>query len=128
MPRWDVLVVEDEPVVRGAVERILSAEGFRVAVTEDAEAALTHPAADECQVVLSDLVLPRQSGLDLLRALGERRPDLPVVIMTGYASAEAMARARECGASAFLPKPFDEAELLDATKGAMADVSARRES
>jgi len=122
---WDVLVVEDEPVVRGAVERVLSAQGLRVATAPDAESALAHPAARACRVVVCDLVLPGLSGLDVLRTLGETRPELPVVIMTGYASQDAMARARDAGASSFLPKPFDEEELSSAVRSALDAANGR---
>ena len=122
---WDVLVIEDEDVVRAAVERVLTAQGLRVATARDAEAALAHPAARRCRVVVCDLVLPGLSGLDVLRTLGETRPELPIVIMTGYASQDAMARACDAGASSFLPKPFDEEELSCAVRSALEAAEGR---
>ncbi len=109
---WDVLVVDDEPVVREGVRRVLGAAGLRVAAVADARSAVLHPAFATCRVVLCDLMLPDSSGMDLLRALRAARPDLPVVMITGYATSENAERALAAGASEVLMKPFEESELL----------------
>jgi DNA-binding NtrC family response regulator len=116
---WDVLIADDEEVVRKAVQRLLGAEGLRVATAADARSALAHPAVAGCRLVLCDLMLPDQSGLDLLRALRAARPGLPIVLMTGYVTAENAAAALAAGAAGFLPKPFDETELLAAVQSAL---------
>ena len=116
---WDVLIADDEEVVRKGVQRVLGAEGLRVAAAADARSALTHPAAASCRLALCDLMLPDQSGLDLLRALRAARPGLPVVLMTGYVTADNAAAALAAGAVGFLPKPFDETELLAAVQSAL---------
>lgn len=118
-PRWDVLVVDDEAVVRNGVSKILEAEGLRVAAAGDAAAALRHPALVSCRLVLCDLVLPDTSGIELITLLRHRRPGLPVVLITGYATGEQEALARGAGAVAFLAKPFDESELLLTVRGAL---------
>lgn len=117
---WDVLVVDDEPVVREGIRLILRASGYRVAIVADAESALDHPALVACRIVLCDLMLPGLSGIELLQKLRLARPGLPVVMITGYGTAENEARALEAGVSGFLPKPFTEGELLDAVRGALA--------
>jgi CheY-like chemotaxis protein len=116
---WDVLVVDDEPVVREGIRLLLRAAGMRAATVADAESALTHPAAGACQLVLCDLMLPGLSGIELLRTLRAARPGLPVVMITGYGTAENEARALEAGVSGFLAKPFTESELLDAVRRAL---------
>ena len=119
--RWDVLVIDDEPVVRDAVQRVLAEEGLRVAAAADGESGLAHPAVATCRLVLLDLMLPDRSGTDVLRALQAARPDLPVVIITGYATGESGRRALEAGASDYLPKPFEAAELLAVVRRALGD-------
>jgi len=109
---WDVLVVDDEPVVGDAIRRILGAQGLRVAVARDAGSALAHPALAVCRLVLCDLMLPDRPGTELCGAIHSTRPELPVVAITGYATTVQNARAMEAGASDFLAKPFDEDELL----------------
>lgn len=119
--RWDVLVIDDAPVVLDAINRVLAEEGLRVAVAADGESALAHPAAATCRLVLLDLMLPDRSGVDVLRAFRGRRPDLPVVIITGYATRESARRAVEEGAADYLPKPFEESELLAVVRRALGD-------
>ena len=110
--RADVLVVDDEPVVVDAIRMVLGAIGLNVARASNAEAALAHPALDSCRLALVDVMLPGPSGLDLLELLRRRRPDLPIVLITGYATPAIAERAREANA-AFLAKPFDDVELVD---------------
>lgn len=110
--RPDVLLVDDEEVVRDGARRILEAHGLQVAVAADARSALTHPALQRCRAVLCDLILPDGSGTDLLRAIHRLRPGLPVVLITGYATLDQEEQARRAGATGFLTKPFDDSELL----------------
>jgi DNA-binding NtrC family response regulator len=118
---WDVLVVDDEAVVCAAIRRVLEAEGLRVATAEDGASALAHPAASSCRMVLCDLMLPDRSGIEVIRALRESRPQLPVVVTTGYATPEQSGRAFEAGACMFLAKPFEESELIDIVRRALGE-------
>ena len=107
-----VLVVDDEPVVRRFASRVLAAEGFGVLEAADGESALrlilggtVDPAC-----VVSDVIMPRLNGVQLLQSLSTDRPDLPVILLSGYAAAELERRgiAAPCGV---LAKPFPP-ELL----------------
>ena len=113
---WDVLIVDDEEVVREGVRRILEAQGLRVAVAPDAASTLSHPALHRCRLVLCDLILPDRPGTDLIRLLRRVRPDLPVIMITGYATTDHEEQARQAGAAGFLTKPFEESELLEAVR------------
>jgi CheY-like chemotaxis protein len=115
----DVLVVDDEAVVRDGVTRILGASGLTVAAAADGRSALVHPALRTCRIAFCDLVLPDLSGIEVVAGLRRARPDLPVVVITGYATADSLKRAVEAGAAGVLPKPFDEAELLAALRHAL---------
>jgi DNA-binding NtrC family response regulator len=119
MTECDVLVIDDEPVVRAAVRRVLEANGLRVATADDGGLGLASPALASCRLVLCDLMLPDRSGMEVLSELARRRPGLPVVIITGYATPDHAARAREAGAADFLAKPFEAKELMDAVRGAL---------
>jgi len=107
-----VLVVDDEPVVRRFASRVLAAEGFGVLEATDGESALRLilGGAVDPACVVSDVVMPRLNGVELLRTLSNDRPDLPVILMSGYATAELARRgiALPCGV---LAKPFPP-ELL----------------
>jgi DNA-binding NtrC family response regulator len=115
----DVLVIDDEPVVREAVRRVLERDGLSVAGAEDGASGLAHPAARSCRLVLCDLMLPDLSGMEVLRALHHKRPDLPVVMITGFAAPDHGLRARDAGAIDFLAKPFEAGELLDVVRRAL---------
>jgi CheY-like chemotaxis protein len=108
----DVLVIDDEPVVRDCVKLVLGHEGMSVASANDAESGLAHPALATCRLLLCDLMLPGQSGLEVLRVVRAARPELPIVMITGYATDANADRALEAGATAFLAKPFDDSELM----------------
>lgn len=123
----EVLVVDDEAVVREGVRRVLEAEGLSVAAAADAASALAHPAASTCRLVVCDLMLPDESGLDLLRHLRRSRPELPVVMITGYATADHAQRAHEVGATDFLAKPFTSSELLTVVREALRGRSIATE-
>jgi len=128
----DVLVVDDEAVVRDAILKVLHAEGFSVAAAADAAEATAHPATGSCRLVLCDLMLPDASGAALVGRLRAKRPRLPVVMMTGYLSAgEGLPDAASPSASTwtgFIRKPFDTYELLAAVRQALGAAGAAEET
>lgn len=107
-----VLVVDDERIVCSGVEKILVRRGHTVeqalSVSEAVKVLEKRPAFD---MILADLMMPQESGLDLVRIAGERWPGLPVIIMTGYASIGSAIDATRAGAAGYLPKPFTPEEL-----------------
>ena len=107
-----ILVVDDEPVVRRFAARVLEDEGFEVLEAADGAEALQllHGRVPEVDAVLSDIVMPKLNGVELMQALATTRPLLPVLLMSGYANTqlEGMGIAAPC---AVLAKPFP-AELL----------------
>lgn len=127
MSDCDVLVIDDEPVVRAAVRRVLEANGLRVATADDAAGGLAHPGLAACRLVLCDLMLPDRSGIEVLGELARRRPTLPVLVITGYATADLAADAQRAGAAGFLAKPFEASELMAAVRAALADAPAKGE-
>ena len=126
-PKCDVLVVDDEPVVMAAIRMVLSAEGMMVTTVPDAEAALAHPGLDSCRLVICDLMLPGISGLEALQSIRVRHPRLPIIMITGYATPAHEDQVLTAGATAFLPKPFDESELLTLVRRVLAQADAAGE-
>ena len=124
-PGFDVLLVEDDRVVREAAARILRLEGLTVDQAEDVSAAVARLRNAEHRVVLSDLMLPGFSGFDLLDRLASDRPQVPAILITGYATIENALRAFKHGAFDFLPKPFDIAELLGVVRRALRCATLR---
>jgi two-component system response regulator AtoC len=109
-----VLVLDDEFVVRQLMVEILERAGYAVEAAARPLGALEQVARGSFDVLVTDLVMPELSGLDVLRRVKEQAPGLPVVLVTGQGTEENLARAKELGAAAVLEKPFSHAQLRDA--------------
>ena len=107
-----ILLVEDEPVIVAAAGRALRPEGFQVDETGSVPEALERLTAQTYDLILCDLMLPQVSGLELVRAAVRDFPDVPVILITGYATLENALESFRAGAFDFIPKPFDIGELL----------------
>jgi len=114
-----VLVLDDEEVVRQLIAEILVRAGYVVEAVGEAAAALARLAAEQFDCVVTDLVMPGLSGLELLRRVREHDHGLPVVVVTGQGTDENLARAVELGATAVIVKPFTHAELRAAVAAAL---------
>ena len=109
-----ILLVDDEPLIRRSVGRILRGRGYTVVEAGDAQEALQidEHASKPPALLLTDVVMPRMSGVALAAQMEARHPGLPVVFISGFTpEGELQARLTHPGA-AFLPKPFDTAELV----------------
>lgn len=119
-----ILVVDDEELVRRFAARVLRGRGYTVTEAGDGLHALARidEAGGALRLVLSDIVMPRMSGVELAERLSATRPDLPVILMSGYSPVELLARgiAAPC---ALLSKPFLPSELI-AEVSRCLDVSA----
>ncbi len=122
-----VLIVDDEPNIRRMVGALLSAEGYDVRDAADGATGLALAEAVEPDVALVDLMMPGDlDGLALLGKLRERRPDLPVVMMSGRAALTDAVRATKLGAFTFLEKPLTPEGVLLALASAFELRQARR--
>ena len=117
-----VVVIDDDPSVRGSLENLLRSVGLRVAVFASAQEFLTSPLASAPGCLILDVRLPGLSGLDLQEQLARSRPDLPVVFITGHGDIPMTVRAMRAGAVEFLTKPFGDKELIDAVEQALRRV------
>ncbi len=124
--RGTVLVVEDEPAVRALVAGILEEQGLEVVQAADGLEALDglpHYPPDLC-VVLLDLTMPRLGAAEVLRELRQSRPQLPVVLMSGYSEHELGERFAGEKLAGFLQKPFTRAELVEKVRSALITPAA----
>ncbi len=115
-----ILVVDDEDNVCRSVEKILSRRGYTVAGALNVEEAVRKVEETAFDVVITDLMMPKTNGMELLEILRDRYPELKVVMITGYASIESAVKATKLGA-AYLPKPFTPDELVKATEQALEE-------
>ena len=109
--RYTVLVVDDEPIVCHSVRKILSKQQCAVEEALDVDAALQKLRLHEYDLVLLDLKMPKRSGMEILKSIRTRWPELPVIIITGHGTIESAIEATKLGAANFIPKPFTPAEL-----------------
>jgi CheY-like chemotaxis protein len=116
-----VLVVDDDPVVCKSFDRVLSSKGYAVITAASGEEALRKLNEEKYDIVYSDIRMPGMSGLEVAETVKARRPWTPVVIITGYGTDAAEARAKAAGVSRFLHKPLSP----DMIEGSARDVLAR---
>jgi EAL domain-containing protein (putative c-di-GMP-specific phosphodiesterase class I) len=114
-----ILLVDDNPELLRAQERLLSAAGFVVSCCSDGAQALKLIRHDNFEAVISDIRMPNLDGIQLLRAIHARDPDLPVIIATGAASVTTAIEAVEHGAFSYLVKPVNYTALVDGAKRAV---------
>lgn len=122
-----IIIAEDEPMVAELTRRILVHAGHRVRVTHDGQAALDaiRKEGDDIELVVSDIVMPHMSGLELAKALSEERPDLPLLLVSGYPEDDRRLSDETLARTPFLPKPFKAADLLAAIDGLLLRSRAR---
>jgi CheY-like chemotaxis protein len=116
-----VLVVDDDPIVCGAIEVCLQRQGFEVTVAEGGEAGILALETSTFDVMLVDIFMPHLRGFESIRVFHERAPAIPLVAMSGYAfanletpSPDFHRMALELGATCCLRKPFTPKMLLAA--------------
>ena len=115
----DILVIEDEVAVNNNIRKILAKKGYQVDQAVTKEEALQKIEQRGYRLVLLDLKIPGVKGLELLRAIREKRPESLVIIITGYASIETAKETARLGAVDYLPKPFTPNEIREATENAV---------
>jgi len=121
-----VHVVDDDPSVRGALEELFGSVGLDVQTYPTAGDFLTAPTMDRPSCIVIDIRLPDTNGLEFQARLTELGVQLPVVMMTGYGDIPMSVRAMKRGAVDFLPKPFNDQDMLDAVMAAIARDRRRR--
>ena len=114
----EILVIDDEVAVNNNIRKILSRKGYQVDQAVTKNEALEKIETSAYKLILLDLRIPGVKGLELLRAIRERRPEAMVIIVTGYASIETAVEGARLGIVDYIPKPFTPDELRDATEKA----------
>ncbi|MFT7680204.1 MAG: DNA-binding NtrC family response regulator, partial [Planctomycetota bacterium] len=107
-----VLVVDDEEDIRLGLRKLISSLGAQVAVAPDGVEALALVERDGADLVLSDMMMPRMSGAELLTELSARFPATRVVILTGFGTIQSAVACLQGGAAHFMTKPFENEEVL----------------
>jgi len=114
-----ILVVDDEKIIVRSVQMILKAEGYDIEGASSGKDAILKMEQNSYDLVLTDLMMPEMDGISLIRWLKEHRPEVGVVILTGYPSQETIKEALELGIIDYVPKPFTPSALIDVTRRAV---------
>jgi DNA-binding response OmpR family regulator len=123
-----ILVVEDELALAGFISRALSSEGYAVRVAHDGPAGEAIALSDDVDLVVLDVMLPGKGGLDVLRSIRERKPALPVILLTARAGVEDKVDGLDLGADDYVTKPFSFDELLARVRTNLRDRGQRSSS
>jgi len=110
--RTRVWVVDDDASIRWVLDKALGSAGFAATVFDNADDVLARVRRTPPDVIITDIRMPGTSGLDLLKALGEQLPQLPVIVMTAHSDLDSAVSAYRGGAFEYLPKPFDLEEAV----------------
>ncbi|MBV9549374.1 MAG: nitrogen regulation protein NR(I) [Alphaproteobacteria bacterium] len=122
-----ILVCDDDSAIRTVLNQALGRAGYDVRTTGTASGLWRWVSAGEGNLVITDVVLPDESGFDLIPRIKRIRPDLPVLVMSAQNTLLTAITAAERGAFEYLPKPFDLKELTQVVQRALASPGGKRE-
>ena len=126
-----VLIVDDEKSMRTSLREFLKDDNYEVAVAEDADKAMAKLKAGDFDVVLTDIIIPRITGVELLKSISETSPNTQVILMTGEPTVATASEAVRTGAFDYITKPIDKEQLLrtiaNAAKAKALDDDRRRD-
>ena len=115
-PKAKILCVDDEPIILDSFRKILVLDGYSVDTVENGREALNLIKTHHYDFLFTDLKMPEMDGVEVTNAVKHLRPDIDVIIITGYASIDTAVETMKIGAMDYVEKPFTEDELLDFTK------------
>ncbi len=106
-----ILIVDDEPGMRGLLCKVMEKEGYHARAVPDAAEALSYLESEEWHLVITDIDMPGMDGIELLKQIRSANGDLPVIMITAYATVESAVEAMKLGAADYVTKPFQMDEL-----------------
>ena len=118
-PSPKILVVDDEPGIRELLSIMLSSEGYDVSTARDYNTALTKFQQNDFDIIIADIMMPGKSGIDLMKAIREKDPDIPIIIITAYASINSAIEALRLDAFDYITKPFSVDQMKFIIKRAL---------
>jgi len=122
-----ILIIDDEDAIRESLDTLLTLEGFSVNAAVDGPSGMELLSRNEYDLLLLDLALPGQSGIDLLPRIIEMQPNLPVIMITAYGTVGNVVDAIRAGAENFVQKPWDNEKLLADIRAAVGRHRAEEE-
>jgi len=127
MKRESILIVDDEPSMRMALSESLESCGYNICTSGDGVDALKRFQDDRFKVVITDMRMPKMSGMEVLRGIKKISPRTPVIVITAYGTVNTAIEAMKEGASDFIMKPFSLEHLESVVKSVFAKDGERRD-
>lgn len=124
----NILVVDDEELIRLSLSKLLEKQGYSVDVASSAEEALGKLKEDGYQIVISDIMMPDMDGIELLKRIKDLDRGVYVIMITAYASLERAIASLKHGAGDFIQKPYETREILEAVKKAVETLEENMKS
>jgi len=115
----NILIVDDDRVVLSSCKRILESEGYGTSLTSSVKEALETLEGKNFALLLVDVIMPEYDGMYLIGNVRKNRPDLPILVMSGYPTPETISSGLRMGATHFIAKPFTPDELIQAVHKAL---------
>ena len=122
-----VLVVDDDPAMCQLLVDLLHDEGYSVDVAHDGESAIERQRTSRCDLIITDLMMPKMKGIELIHRLREIDGAAPVLLITAFGSIESAVEAMRAGAFHYVTKPFHNDEILIQIKRALDQNKLQRE-
>jgi len=113
MGKIAILVVDDEAVIRDGLQRTLTGDRFEVETCKSGHAAIELLQEREYDLIITDLKMPGMNGIEVLKAVKGLQPDIPVIMITGYATVDTAVEAMKNGATDYITKPFTPQQILE---------------
>ena len=121
----NVWIVDDDSSIRFVLERTISQEGFKCRCFENGNDMLEAFKTAEPEIIISDIRMPGINGLDMLKKVHEKNPDIPVIITTAHSDLKSAVNSYQSGSFEYLPKPFDLDEVIAVIKKAEASLKEK---
>jgi DNA-binding NtrC family response regulator len=125
--RTRILIVDDEAAMREVLELRLQEWGFEIVLAEEGKEGEEKVESCDPDIVISDIIMPHYSGMDLLRILHAGKPSRPIILMTAQATIDLAVEAMKLGAHDFITKPIDYSKLRAMLESAEKEIALRRE-
>lgn len=114
-----ILVIDDEAIIREGLRQALTLEGYQVIVAQNGKVGMEKLQKDSFSVVISDLKMPIMGGIEVLKTISVLQPNVPVIIITGFATVDSAVDAMKNGAFEYLTKPFLPDQIIEKVESAV---------
>ncbi|MFQ3574319.1 MAG: NAD(P)H-dependent oxidoreductase subunit E [Thermodesulfovibrionales bacterium] len=114
-----ILILDDDYTILKGCEKVLTAEGYDILTTKTAQEAIAILKSEDVDIILTDIVMPEMNGMEFIKNIRSIRPDLQVIVITGYPSQDTLREALSLKIIDYIPKPFSPALLIEVVKKAL---------